>query len=154
MRGRRIRARAGPAALVLIAGCAAAGDREADRSAILGLLTAQAEAWNRGDLDAFVEGYWRSPGVVFAGGDKIHRGFEAMLARYRAAYPTREKMGRLTFSSLAFEELESDRAVVTGSWVLETAGQEKRPGGVFTLLLRRFPEGWRIVHDHTSSRPP
>ena len=91
--------------------------------------------------------------TVFAGGDKVHRGFQAMADRYRAAYPMREKMGRLTFSNLVFEQLEGDRTVVTGSWELEITGSEKRPGGVFTLLWRRFPDGWKIVHDHTSSRP-
>ena len=61
-------------------------------------------------------------------------------------------MGRLAFSNIAFESVEGDLAVVTGSWELEIEGQEKRPGGVFTLIFRRLPEGWRIVHDHTSSR--
>lgn len=138
------------ALFLVLAGCATA---EPDRREILAVLAAQAEAWNRGDLDLFLTGYWRSDQTVFASGDKVHRGYQAMADRYRAAYPTREKMGRLTFSNLAFEQLEGDRAVVTGSWELEVAGQEKRPGGVFTLLWRRFADGWKIVHDHTSSRP-
>jgi beta-aspartyl-peptidase (threonine type) len=126
---------------------------EGDRNEILAVLRAQAESWNRGDLEAFLEGYWKSEETVFAGGDQVHRGFEAMARRYRAAYPTPEAMGRLTFSNLRFEELEEERAVLTGSWELALAGHEKLPGGVFTLLFRRLPEGWRIVHDHTSSRP-
>jgi beta-aspartyl-peptidase (threonine type) len=138
--------------LAAAAGCATA-DPALDRREILGVLGAQAEAWNRGDLDAFLSGYRPSEGTVFAGGDKVHRGFQAMERRYREAYPTKEKMGRLAFSNLAFEQLESGLAVVTGSWELEVAGTEKRPGGVFTLIWRRFDEGWRIVHDHTSSRP-
>jgi len=83
----------------------------------------------------------------------VHRGFDAMARRYKEAYPTREKMGRLSFSSLTFEQLDGDRAVVTGSWELEIAGSDKRPGGVFTLIWRKFDDGWKIVHDHTSSRP-
>jgi beta-aspartyl-peptidase (threonine type) len=141
--------------LVLVAaasGCATP-DLERDRQDILGVLGAQAEAWNRGDLDAFLAGYRRSDRTVFAGGDKVHRGFEAMARRYREAYPTKEKMGRLTFSNLAFEQLEPAQAVVTGSWELDVAGTDKHPGGVFTLIWRRFDEGWKIVHDHTSSRP-
>lgn len=137
--------------LVVAAGCAVP-TAEADRTAILAVLSAQAEAWNRGDLDRFLEGYSRSDRTVFAGGDQVHRGFDAMAARYRKTYGSREKMGRLAFSNLAFESVEGDRAVITGSWELEVAGQEKRPGGVFTLIFRRLPEGWRIVHDHTSSR--
>lgn len=126
---------------------------ERDRREILQVLDAQAAAWNRGDLDAFLTGYRRSERTVFAGGGSVHRGFDAMAKRYRETYATREKMGRLTFANLAFEQLEGDRAVVTGSWDLEVAGSEKRPGGVFTLIWQRFDEGWKIVHDHTSSRP-
>ena len=138
--------------LLPLAGCATA-DPARDRAEILAVLNAQADAWNRGDLDAFVTGYRRSEETVFAGGDKVHRGFDAMVRRYRDAYPTREKMGRLTFSRIAFEQQDSDHAVMTGSWELDLAGADKRPGGVFTLIWRKFAEGWKIVHDHTSSRP-
>ena len=140
-----------PVLILILAGCAAR-NFDAEKTSILALLSAQAEAWNRGDLDRFLEGYWRSNRTVFAGGGDVHRGFEAMAARYRKTYGSRERMGKLAFSCLSFESIEADRAVVTGSWELEIAGQETRPGGVFTLLLRRLPEGWRIVHDHTSSR--
>src|SRR5690349_14734578 len=118
-------------ALLALSGCATR-DTAPERQEILNVLQMQAAAWNRGDLDAFLAGYWRSDRTVFAGGDKVHRGFDAMARRYREAYPTREKMGRLSFSNLAFEQLEDDRAVVTGSWELEIVGSEKRPGGVFT----------------------
>ncbi|MBI3854610.1 MAG: nuclear transport factor 2 family protein [Planctomycetes bacterium] len=137
--------------LLMASGCATP-DSSRDRQQILDVLHAQAEAWNRGDLEAFLAGYRRSEQTVFAGGDQVHRGFDAMAKRYRETYSTREKMGRLTFSGLAFDQLEADRAVLTGSWELEIAGTEKRPGGVFTLIWRRFDEGWKIVHDHTSSR--
>lgn len=137
--------------VLALAGCAAP-DPAPEREAIVAVLTAQADAWNRGDLDAFLRGYWNSEHTVFAGGGQVHRGYEAMAKRYREAYPTKEKMGRLSFSNLAFESLEPDRAVVTGSWELELTGSDQRPGGVFTLLWRRFPDGWKIVHDHTSSR--
>jgi beta-aspartyl-peptidase (threonine type) len=139
-------------ALLALPGCATR-DLARDRQEIQTVLQRQADAWNRGDLDAFLAGYWRSERTVFAGGDQVHRGFDAMARRYREAYPTREKMGRLSFSNLSFEQLQDDRAVVTGSWELEIAGSQKRPGGVFTLLWRRFDDGWKIVHDHTSSRP-
>jgi len=138
--------------LGLLAGCAGV-DAARDRKEILGVLSDQAAAWNRGDLETFLAGYQRSDRTVFAGGDKVHRGFDAMARRYKEAYPTREKMGRLSFSSLTFEQLDGDRAVVTGSWELEIAGSDKRPGGVFTLIWRKFDDGWKIVHDHTSSRP-
>lgn len=133
----------------LLAGCATV-DPAPEQSKILKVLADQAEAWNRGDLDRFLDGYWHSDQTVFAGGGEIHRGFDAMAARYRKSYGTPEKMGELTFGNLKFESIERDRAVVTGSWNLER--EIGLSGGVFTLILRRFPEGWRIVHDHTSSR--
>jgi len=139
--------------LLLLAACtAAAPDLRAERSAILSVLEAQAAAWNRGDLERFLEGYWRSEHTVFAGGGTVHRGFEVMAERYRKTYGSREKMGTLSFGNLVFESMETDRAVLTGSWDLELSGSSTRPGGVFTLIFRRLPEGWRIVHDHTSSR--
>jgi L-asparaginase / beta-aspartyl-peptidase len=138
--------------LLALLGCAS-GDHARDRQEILGVISAQAAAWNRGDLDEFLTGYHRSDRTVFAGGDAVHRGFDAMAKRYRETYSSKAKMGRLTFARLAFEQLEGDRAVVTGSWELELEGSDKRPGGVFTLIWRRFEEGWKIVHDHTSSRP-
>ena len=134
--------------LLLFAGCTTV--ESVERNRILQVLADQADAWNRGDLERFLEGYRRSDETVFAGGGAVHRGFDAMAARYRKAYDTPEKMGTLTFSDLAFESMERDRAVVTGAWELERAAD--KPGGVFTLIFRRFPEGWRIVHDHTSSR--
>jgi L-asparaginase / beta-aspartyl-peptidase len=134
---------------LLLAGCVSI-DSTADQSKILQVLTDQADAWNRGDLEAFLDGYWRSEQTVFAGGGDIHRGFEAMAARYRQSYGTREKMGKLTFSGLTVEWFGKDRAVVTGSWELQRTAD--KPGGVFTLIFRKLPEGWRIVHDHTSSR--
>jgi L-asparaginase / beta-aspartyl-peptidase len=138
--------------LLAILGCAVP-DVARDRQEILGVLSSQAAAWNRGDLAEFLEGYRRSDRTVFAGGDAVHRGFDAMAKRYRETYSSRSKMGRLTFSRLTFEQLEGDQAVVTGSWELELADSDKRPGGVFTLIWRKFDEGWKIVHDHTSSRP-
>jgi beta-aspartyl-peptidase (threonine type) len=135
--------------LLLLAGCATF-DPAPEQSHILKVLADQAEAWNRGDLDRFLDGYWHSDRTVFAGGGNIHRGFDAMAARYRKTYDTREKMGTLTFAGLKFESIERERAIVTGLWELQRAAD--KPGGVFTLILRKFPEGWRIVHDHTSSR--
>lgn len=133
--------------LTLLTGCAGP-DPQPDIEAVL---HAQVEAWNRGDIEGFLEGYWHSPDTVFASGDRVTRGFDEMASRYREHYPNREAMGALAFSELAFEQVTDDRAVVTGRWELQAADGEI-PGGVFTLILRRFPEGWRIVHDHTSSR--
>ena len=107
----------------------------------------QAAAWNRGDLEAFMQGYWNSEKLVFVGSD-VTRGWQPTLDRYKRTYGTREKMGTLTFSDLEITILSKDAAVVLGSWSLARATDN--PHGKFTLVFRKFKEGWRIVLDHTS----
>jgi ketosteroid isomerase-like protein len=112
------------------------------------ILEAQVAAWNRGDIDAFMAGYARSPDITFVSGDEVRRGWQTVRDRYAKKYHSREKMGTLTFSGLTITRLCDDAAIVLGSWSLER--KEDRPHGKFTLLLRKLPEGWRIVLDHTS----
>jgi ketosteroid isomerase-like protein len=118
---------------------------------IEGVLHAQQDAWNRGDIDAFMNGYWRSEETVFVSGDEVTRGWQKVLDRYHKKYSDRAKMGTLTFSNLEITPLGNDSAVALGAWKLKRASDE--PHGRFTLIFRRFPEGWRIVHDHTSAAP-
>ena len=115
---------------------------------IFAVLDAQTAAWNRGEIDAFMAGYARSPDTTFVSGDEVTRGWQTVRDRYAKKYDSREKMGTLTFSGLTITRLCDDAAVVLGSWSLER--KEDRPHGKFTLLFRRLPEGWRIVLDHTS----
>ena len=122
--------------------------READRAAILRVLTDQQSAWNRGDVRAFLEGYWHSEELTFAGSSGISRGWDAVLARYQKNYPDRAAMGTLDFSGLEYRFLGPDAALLLGRWHLKRESGDI--GGVFSLVLQRFPEGWRIVHDHTS----
>ena len=124
-------------------------DRQPDRSAIRAVLAAQQQAWNRGDIDAFLTGYWHSPDLTFSGSNGISRGWDAVLARYKKNYPDRSAMGTLDFSNLEFRFLGPDAALVLGHWHLKREKDE--PGGVFSLVWQRFPEGWRITHDHTSA---
>lgn len=116
------------------------------------LLATQAEAWNRGDIEGFMEGYWKSDRTTFASSGGVLRGWHALLDRYRRSYPNRAAMGRLEFSELEITRLGPDAALILGRWQLER--KDDRPGGVFTLVARRFPESWRIVHDHTSTVAP
>jgi len=127
-------------------------DADADEAdAVRKLLGAQVESWNRKDLDGFLEGYWRDPGVVFQSGPDRFEGFEALRSRYRKSYQADgREMGRLAFSDLDVVVLGPDASMARGRWQL-TMADGKRPGGLFTLILRKLPEGWRIVHDHTSS---
>ena len=117
------------------------------------VLRAQTEAWNRGDIDGFMNGYWRSEKTVFVSGDEVTRGWQNVLDRYKKKYFDRAKMGTLTFSNLEIAGLSNDSAVVLGSWKLKLDRTNDQPHGRFTLIFRRFPEGWRIVHDHTSAAP-
>src|SRR6202051_4714158 len=125
--------------------------RQADRSAIRAVLTAQQQAWNHGDIAAFLTGYWHSPNLTFSGSNGIFRGWDAVMARYKKNYPDRSAMGALDFSNLEFRFLGPDAALVLGHWHLKR--QKDEIGGVFTLVFQRFPEGWRIIHDHTSASP-
>lgn len=133
-----------------VAGSAAI-EREADRAAITGALHEQQTAWNRGDVDEFLEGYWRSPELSFSGSGGITRGWDGVRERYKKKYADRAAMGQLEFSELEFHFLGPDAALVLGHWQLKR--EMGNIGGVFTLVWQRFPEGWRIVHDHTSQTP-
>jgi ketosteroid isomerase-like protein len=115
---------------------------------IRAVMAAQVAAWNRGDIDGFMQGYARSDATEFVSGDKVTRGWQTVRDRYRKKYGSREKMGRLTFSDITITPLAADAAIVLGRWQLVRRGD--KPHGVFTLLFRRTPAGWRIVHDHTS----
>jgi ketosteroid isomerase-like protein len=149
-----------PAVLVfLIAGIASAlgqpGVRTRTRSslkakaAIRAVLDAQRDAWNRGDIEGYMDGYDRSPKTEFVGGDSISRGWQTVLDRYKKKYNSREKMGTLTFSEVEITLLSEDAALVLGRWRLQRASDE--PHGTFTLLFRKTKAGWKIVHDHSSS---
>ena len=118
---------------------------------IRSVLHDQQDAWNRGDVDAFMNGYAHSPSTVFISEDTVTRGWETVRDRYRKKYSDRASMGRLTFSDLQITPLSPDAAVVLGHWELRRA--EDHPQGRFTLIFKRLPEGWRIVHDHTSAAP-
>jgi uncharacterized protein (TIGR02246 family) len=116
---------------------------------IQSVLSAQQDAWNRGDIDAFMNGYAQSASTVFVSEDEVRRGWETVRDRYRTRYSDRAKMGTLSFSDIEVTMLSPDAAVVLGRWRLKRANDE--PHGRFTLIFKRLPEGWRIVHDHTSA---
>jgi beta-aspartyl-peptidase (threonine type) len=119
-----------------------------DDAEIRAVMSAQVTAWNRGDVDGFMNGYARSGATEFMSGDKLTRGWQTVRDRYKKKYDSREKMGTLTFSELKITRLAGDAALVIGRWRLARKGD--KPHGRFTLLFRRTPDGWRIVHDHTS----
>jgi ketosteroid isomerase-like protein len=124
------------------------GEAKASAS-IRAVLDAQRDAWNRGDIVGYMDGYDRSPDTEFVGGDTVTRGWQTVLERYQKKYDSREKMGTLTFSEVEIHLLSNDAALVLGRWSLQRAGD--RPHGTFSLVFRRKKAGWRIVHDHSSS---
>lgn len=123
--------------------------RERVTEAVLRVLHEQTAAWNRGDLEGFVQGYAESDSLRFASGGNVSYGWQGLLARYRKSYPNRAAMGTLAFTELDVDVLTPDAALVFGRWQLQRP--HDAPWGYFTLIFRRTEEGWRIVHDHTSA---
>lgn len=128
--------------ILMVLGSCASPERD-----VRAVLETQVDDWNRGDIDAFMEGYWKSDDLVFRSGDKEVKGWQPTLERYKKAYPTREKMGKLTFSDLVITMTSETEAEVTGRFAL--LREPDIPTGKFKLLFRKFPEGWRIVRDET-----
>ena len=118
---------------------------------IRAVLDRQVEAWNRRDLEGFMVGYWNSPQLSFFSGGTRTSSWQMTLERYRKNYQSEgREMGQLDFSEIQIELLGNDSAYVRGRWRLKMNGSE--PGGLFTLIFRKLPEGWRVIHDHTSSQ--
>jgi uncharacterized protein (TIGR02246 family) len=137
--------------LFLLGVTLASGQTKAAKGAkaIQAVLDTQVAAWNRGDIEAFMDGYERSEKTVFVGGDNVTRGWQTVLDRYKRNYDTREKMGTLKFSDLEVVPLGNDSALVLMRWHLQRAKDE--PHGRSTLIMRRTKKGWKIIHDHSSA---
>ncbi len=117
--------------------------------AVRSVLQAQVEAWNHHDLEQFMAGYWNSPNLTFFSGTSETQGWEPTLQRYRQRYQSEGRaMGTLSFNDLQVQPLSADSAFVRGKFHLLMPGG-KQPHGLFTLIFRKFPQGWRIIHDHT-----
>jgi len=141
--------RIGVLGMCLLSSLAYAQSPSADEQAILQVLEAQVTAWNQGDIRGFMQGYWQSDSLRFASGDQVHYGWRAVLTRYLRTYNTPQKMGTLSFTELQVQKLGARSALVFGRWQLQRADDTLQ--GLFTLIFKKTPEGWRIVHDHTSS---
>jgi ketosteroid isomerase-like protein len=124
-------------------------DTQQTKGEIMAVLNAQVAAWNRGDIETYMEGYARSDSLRFASGGRVSYGWQTTLQRYSTGYPDRVAMGILTFSDIDIQIVSRDAALVFGKW--ELLKVDETPWGLFTLLLRKSEEGWHIVHDHTSA---
>jgi beta-aspartyl-peptidase (threonine type) len=136
--------------LALTASGAAQNASDTRPEAIKKVIEEQQAAWNRHDLEAFMTGYWNSPELTFFSGAHESKGWQAALDRYKKTYQSAgHEMGSLEFANLRIEMMGPDAAFVRGEFHL-TMSDGKRPHGLFTLIFRKLPEGWKIVHDHSS----
>lgn len=120
--------------------------------AIRTVMDAQAAAWNRGDIDAFMQGYNNAPDTTFVG-SKVEHGYAQILARYKARYNSQAAMGTLRFSDLEIRPLGSSYAIVTGRFRLDFQGPAAPASGIFSLVWQKTPQGWKTILDHTSADP-
>ncbi len=119
---------------------------------IRAVLTAQQDAWNKGDLDGFMAGYWDDEGLRFTSGDTVTTGFKATKERYLKRYKADGKeMGKLSFSEIAVEMVTADYAIVRGRWALKFEQSADEPRGLYTLTMKKLKDGWKITSDHTSA---
>lgn len=121
---------------------------ETPKQLIASVLDQQARAWNKSDITGYMQGYWQSDSLIFTSGGTVNRGWKATFEKYSTKYDSKEKMGTLIFSDMEISILSENAAWVLGKWQLQRAGDH--PHGIFTLVLRKFADGWKIVHDHTS----
>lgn len=131
--------------VLITAGCATPG------RVIPQIIQDQADAWNRGDVEAFMDPYWHSPDLTFSSTHGVTRGWQPVLDGYKKRYPTPAEMGRLTFSDLEVRELGRSAALVLGRWHIDRG---EPIGGIFSLVWRKEKGQWMIVHDHTSVDDP
>ena len=129
--------------------CVPASDKNQVAGAIRAVMQAQQAAWNRGDIEGFMDGYERSEATTFVSGDELMRGWQSVLDRYKQRYSAPGQMGTLSFEELDIQPISPSYALADGRWQL-TRGADA-PHGRFTLVFRQTSKGWRIVHDTTTS---
>lgn len=123
---------------------------DADQRAVLHVLHDQQSCWNKGDLKGFMAGYWNSPELSFYSGGDARKGWKETYERFQKRYQAEGKeMGKLTFSELTADRLSQKTMLVRGRWKLDLA--KETPHGLFTLIVEKKLDGWRITHDHTSA---
>lgn len=134
--------------LLLLTLSIAAGAQSQNETAIRKLLQQQTEAWNKGDLEGFMQGYWRDDSLLFVSSRNVVWGWQNTLNNYKNAYPDAVAMGKLTFDIIQVKPLAPDYYFVVGKWMLEKAVGDF--SGHYTILLRKIKGKWQIVADHSS----
>jgi len=139
--------------IILLAGlfsCQCTSTDEAAIQEINQVILKQQKAWNNGNIEGYMQGYHKSDSLRFASGGNVSYGWQTTLDRYQKGYPDKTIMGKLTFSAIDIEMISETAALVFGKWELER--EKDHPHGLFTLVFRLTDDGWKIVHDHTSSK--
>lgn len=116
--------------------------------AIRNLLAHQTKAWNEGNLESFMQTYWKHDSLLFVGKSGVTRGWQQTLDNYKKGYPNKEAMGKLSFDVLEVRPLSADHYFVVGKWMLQRSAGNL--SGHYTLLLRKIGGEWKIVADHSS----
>ena len=115
---------------------------------ILKVMATQQTAWNNGDIDGFMKGYWKNDSLLFIGSKGPTYGWQKTLDNYKKSYPNKEKMGILEFSDIKVKMLGKNYAYVFGKWKLVRTNDS--PNGIYTLIFQKFKDGWKIISDHTN----
>jgi ketosteroid isomerase-like protein len=136
-----------PSCFLLLISCFSIHAQQ-DKQAILKVLEDQRIAWNNGDIDGFMQGYWKSDSLMFVGKTAPVYGWQGTLERYKKTYPDKSAMGTLTFTVIKVKLLDTTNAFMLGAWNLKR--EKDSPGGYFTLWFRKINGIWVIVVDHTS----
>lgn len=121
-----------------------------EEQAIRKVLETQVKFWNEGNIEGFMQGYDATDSIRFASGGTVRRGWATVLQQYKKSYPDKKTMGKLTFDNVEIPPLCADKAVVLGKWTVEA--ERGTSSGLFTLIFHKTPQGWKIIHDHTSSQ--
>ena len=137
-----------PALFFLISMTTSAQKPESSEQLITTELARQQECWNSGNLECFMEGYWKSDSLRFIGKSGIKYGWQETLDNYKKSYPDRAAMGKLTFELLSFDSMGDEHMMVTGKWRLKRS--EDEPNGLFTIIWQEINGKWKIIYDHSS----
>lgn len=119
-----------------------------DRVLILKVLEDQRQAWNRGDLVEYMQGYSKSDSLLFVGKSGPKYGWETTLANYKKGYPDKKAMGLLSFDIKEVRMISADHAFVLGAWHLKRENDD--PKGYFTLIMKKIRGEWKVIADHSS----
>ena len=120
----------------------------AQEKEIRDLLENQRSDWNKGDITAFMQGYWKSDSLLFVGQNGPTYGWQKTLKNYQKSYPDKATMGYLTFDIMKIKMIDKKHAYVLGAWNIKT--EKEDPKGYFTLIVKKFKDGWKVISDHSS----